>query len=133
MPAFMTTRLKAKYDYHAPDGSEVRKLTEVKGSNIAHITLPPQSITKAKVHKTVDEQWYFIQGVGEVWRKKGNTVETVDVNPGVAVTIPRGVRFQFRNNGWEPLCFICVDSPPWPEGVEEAVDVQGEWCPTVRE
>jgi hypothetical protein len=35
--------------------------------------------------------------------KKGNTAEIADVTPGVAITIPQGVRFQFRNNGWETL------------------------------
>jgi mannose-6-phosphate isomerase-like protein (cupin superfamily) len=87
--------------------------------------------SEPRVHKTVDEQWYFIQGIGQVWRKEGQFSEVIDVSPGIAITIPKGVNFQFRNTGWEPLSFICVDSPKWPahgeEAKNEALSVPGIW------
>jgi mannose-6-phosphate isomerase-like protein (cupin superfamily) len=43
------------------------------------------------VHKTVDEQWYFVQGIGQVWLKDREISEVIDVNPGVAIMIPKGV------------------------------------------
>ena len=45
---------------------------------------------------------------------------------GVCLTIPPGTSFQFRNTGWEPLCFIITTMPPWP-GPEEAVRVTDHW------
>jgi mannose-6-phosphate isomerase-like protein (cupin superfamily) len=131
MVTFVTARAKAVIDYLAPDGSEIRLLTEVKGSSMALVTLKPGGISDAKVHKTVDEQWYFMQGIGQVWRKEDGYMEVTDVSPGVAINIPLGVGFQFRNTGWEPLSFICVDSPKWPAHGEaakkEATSIQGYW------
>jgi mannose-6-phosphate isomerase-like protein (cupin superfamily) len=69
MPNFVSKLAKAEMDYEAPDKSEVRLLTEVSGSSMALGTLGPQMISDAKVHKTVDEQWYFVQGIGQVWLK----------------------------------------------------------------
>lgn len=118
-------------DYEAPDKSEIRLLTEVKGLSMALVTLRPQMNSEAKEHKTVDEQLYCIQGIGQFWRKEGDYSEVIDVSPGVAITIPKGVNFQFRNTGWEPLSFICVDSPKWPahgeEAKNEALPVPGIW------
>lgn len=131
MATFVTVRAKAVMNYQAPDKSEIRLLTEVKGSSTALVTLKPGGVSEAKVHKTVDEQWYFTQGIGQAWRKEGDYTEVVDVSPGLAITIPWGVHFQFRNTGWEPLSFICVDSPKWPAHGEtaktEATPVDGYW------
>jgi mannose-6-phosphate isomerase-like protein (cupin superfamily) len=131
MATFMTARAKAVMDYEAPDKSEIRLLTDVKGSSMCLVTLKPGGVSQAKVHKTVDEQWFFTQGIGQVWRKEADYSEIVDVGPGVAITVPLGVHFQFRNTGWEPLSFICVDSPKWPAHGEaaktEATPVKGNW------
>jgi mannose-6-phosphate isomerase-like protein (cupin superfamily) len=131
MPNFGSKRAKAEMDYEAPDKSEIRLLTEVSRSSVALVTLRPQMISGAKVHKTVDEQWYLVQGIGQVWLKDQEISEVIDVNPGVAIAIPKGVYFQSRNTGWEPLSFICIDSPKWPahgeEVRKETVSVQGKW------
>lgn len=44
--------------------------------------------------------------------------------------MPRGTEFQFRSSGPEPLEAIGVTMPPWP-GLQEAIEVKGEWPPTV--
>lgn len=63
--------------------------------------------------------------------KEGEFSEVIDASPGIAITIPRGINFQFRNTEWEPLSFICVDSPKWPahseEAKSEALPVPGIW------
>ena len=74
-------------------------------------------------HGRVEEIWYFIRGQGQVWRKLGDHEEVVDVSPGVTLTIPVETHFQFRNTGWEPLCFIIATVPPW-RGNEDAVRVE---------
>jgi mannose-6-phosphate isomerase-like protein (cupin superfamily) len=77
----------------------------------------------------VTEIWYMTQGLGQMWRKHRNGFqETVDLRPGVAVTIPVGTSFQFRNTGRDPLAIVGVTMPPWP-GEGEATEVEGVWHP----
>jgi mannose-6-phosphate isomerase-like protein (cupin superfamily) len=58
--------------------------------------------------------------------KREQKEHVIDVMPGISLTIPKRIHFQFRNTRWEPLCFLCVDTPPWP-GAHEAWPVQGHW------
>ena len=126
MSPFETKQLTEKYDYLAPDGSEIRPLPEMKGGGMAHGTLPPDGVSKAIRHKTIEEIWYFLEGEGEVWRKDGDQDKVVKVFPGICLTIPTGTHFQFRNTGKEPLCFIMATMPPWP-GDGEVVRGDGKW------
>jgi mannose-6-phosphate isomerase-like protein (cupin superfamily) len=74
----------------------------------------------------VEEIWYCLAGLGQVWRKLGEVEEVVDFFPGVCLTIPLGACFQFRNTDAAPLCFLIVTMPPWP-GAGEADPVPGHW------
>jgi mannose-6-phosphate isomerase-like protein (cupin superfamily) len=126
VPGLEIKILPEKYDYLAPDGSEIRLLLDLKGGGLAHCTLPSGGVSSAVKHKTVEEIWYFLEGTGQVWRKQGDQNGVVDLNPGVCVTIPVGTHFQFRNTGDGPLRFIIATTPPWP-GEEEASTVDGRW------
>lgn len=121
-----TVQLPEGYAYHAPDGSEIRLLPEVDGGGMSHCTLPAGSVSGAVYHKTVDEIWYFISGSGEVWRKHEQEEAVDQVGNGVCLSIPSGTRFQFRNTGSAPLCFVIATIPRWP-GAEEAVHTDGHW------
>ena len=125
-PDFLTARAGAIADALAPDGSEIRLLGAVRGGSVVHCTLPPSRTSLAVRHRTVEEIWYVLGGRGQVWRRQGTREEVVDVEPGVALTIPLGVHFQFRTVGSEPLRFVIVTIPPWP-GAEEAVRVKDHW------
>ena len=127
MKPFEDKIIPAVRHYLAPDGSEIRKLVGVDKGDCAHCTLPPGGVSQAVTHKTVEEIWYFIQGLGQVWRKQGDREVETDVLPGTCLTIPLGTHFQFRNTGHEPLVFIIVTMPPWPEDREEAVRVENHW------
>jgi mannose-6-phosphate isomerase-like protein (cupin superfamily) len=126
LQGFLTKNLPDKYNYLAPDGSEIRLLLEVNGGGLAHCKLPQGGISKAVAHHTVEEIWYFISGRGEVWRKLADQQEIVKVRRGTSITIPKGTSFQFRNIGIEPLCFVIATIPRWP-GPQEAITVQGNW------
>lgn len=126
MKMLVTEPLPEKYDYPAPDGSEIRLLPQLEGGGLAHCTLPAGGVSRAVIHKTVEEIWYFLSGRGQVWRKLEAAEEVTEVGAGIALTIPTGTHFQFRNTGEKPLTFIIVTMPPWP-GPEEAVPTEGHW------
>jgi mannose-6-phosphate isomerase-like protein (cupin superfamily) len=121
-----TRRLAAAADVIAPDGSEVRVLAAAARGGMAAFTLLPGAVAKAIRHRTVEEIWYVVAGVGRVWRSLGDQEEITRLDPGVSLTIPPGTRFQFRCDGDRALSIIGVTMPPWP-GPEEAIFVDGPW------
>lgn len=130
MAAFHTKQLSYHPDVTAPDGSHVRVLLALKGGSMAHFELAEGNISKAVIHRTVDEIWYVLEGLGVMWRKSDEQEETVRMEPGVSLTIPLGTRFQFRSLGPGPLRVVAITMPPWP-GEDEAVFVEGIWKPKV--
>jgi mannose-6-phosphate isomerase-like protein (cupin superfamily) len=130
MAEFSTTHLPAARDAIAPDGSDVRLLLGLAGGGMAHFALAPGQVSKAVMHRTVEEIWFFLSGRGQMWRRQGSQAGVVDVYAGVCITIPLGTHFQFRAAGEEPLAAVAVTMPPWP-GEAEAILVEGAWQPTV--
>jgi mannose-6-phosphate isomerase-like protein (cupin superfamily) len=128
---FQTKPLPASPDAVAPDGSDVRVLLQVRGGGLAHFELAAGQTSVAVRHRSVEEVWYFLRGMGEMWRKSGDEEEVVAVSPTVCVTIPLGTSFQFRADAEEPLAAIGATIPPWP-GEGEALIVSGPWEPTVH-
>lgn len=130
MPAdvqpFETRVAAPEPDALAPDGSQIRLLPVLRGGGAVHCTLPPGGVSRAVVHKSVEEIWYFLRGEGEVWRSQGGREEMARVAPGSCLTIPLGTHFQFRNTGVGPLEFFIVTMPPWP-GDQEAGRVRDHW------
>jgi mannose-6-phosphate isomerase-like protein (cupin superfamily) len=130
MRAFETKALGEKPDAIAPDGTAVRLLASLAGGSFAHFELPASAVSHAVAHRTVEEIWYFVAGVGQLWRRQGETESVVDVRPGVCLTIPLGTDFQFRADPTAPLAFVAATMPPWP-GETEAFRVEGRWEATV--
>lgn len=129
MSDFETTRRSAPPLQAAPDGSRVRPLARLPGASVAEFELAPRQTSRAVAHRTIDEIWYVVAGRGELWRRQGAREETVALEPGQCLTIPRGTAFQFRSQGAEALRVIGVSLPPWP-GAGEAVIVEGPWAST---
>jgi mannose-6-phosphate isomerase-like protein (cupin superfamily) len=110
----------------APDGSDVRILLRMGGGSMAHFELGPGLTSGAVAHHTVDEIWYVLSGLGQMWRRQDDREQTVDLEPGICLSIPAGTRFQFRAVGDVPLAAVAVTMPPWP-GEDEAYEVPGIW------
>ena len=123
---FETKRLHSGPDAIAPDGSEVRVLCQLSRGGLAVFSLPPNAVSKAVAHRTVEEVWYIVSGTGRMWRKLGDHEEIVELTPGVSLTIPTGTHFQFRCDGDERLDVIGATMPSWP-GEGEAYFVKGAW------
>lgn len=126
MRRFETLNLSETPDTIAPDGSEIRFLPILDGGSAAHLTLKVGQTALAVAHKSVEEIWFVLSGMGEMWRKQGDQEEIVRLEPGISLTIPLGTHFQFRNTGTEPLIAVFITMPPWP-GADEAYRVQDFW------
>jgi len=129
---WQTRRLAAAPVVLAPDGSAIRELVQVTGGSLVHCTLPPGQVTQAVRHRTVEEVWFCVAGSGQVWRaaqRDAQADEIVDLAPGVALSLPCGVAFQFRSSGPGPLELVIATMPPWP-GDAEAMPVDGVWQAT---
>ena len=129
MSAFATQQLPTERTLTAPDGSDVRVLLALSGGGMAHFELGAGQVSSAMTHRTIEEIWFVVSGSGEMWRKQGEREETVQLAPGVGLTIPLGTHFQFRASRTEALSAVAVTMPPWP-GPNEAIAVAGPWQPT---
>ena len=123
------SRRAAAADAVAPDGSEIRLLLGERhgdgGGSMVEAMLPPGQVSRPVYHRTVAEMWYILEGYGQVWRCPPDIdpagIEPSDVQPGDALTIPVGWRFQFSAaaDSAAGLRFLCITIPPWP-GAGEA-------------
>jgi len=131
-----TRTLEGAPELIAPDGSTVRPLCQITGlGSFAHFQLEAGETSTAVSHRTVQEIWYVIGGAGCMWRQQdGGEPATVELAPGVCLTIPLGTTFQFRasDDTGEPLRIVAVTMPPWPlDGDNEAQPQRGPWASTV--
>ena len=114
----------------APDGSQVRLLlTEEHGAtrcSVVEVTIGAGEVSRPVRHRTVEEAWYVLSGVGDVWRCPPGTapgdIPPVRVAAGDALVIPQGWGFQFRAEADSDMRFVCVTMPAWP-GMDEAVEI----------
>jgi mannose-6-phosphate isomerase-like protein (cupin superfamily) len=118
-------------DAVAPDGSLVRLLASASRGGMAHFELGVGETSIAQQHRTVEEIWFVLEGLGQMWREPADgPAPVIEMRPGTSLTIPVGTKFQFRNTGRVPLAAIGVTMPPWP-GDDEAVEVEGAWPPVI--
>lgn len=136
-----SSRRNAEPDAIAPDGSEIRLLVDerhlAKGASMVEVVLPAGQVSRPVYHQTVEELWYVLEGVGQVWRCPPGQADSSEesaqsVSPGDALVIPTGWRFQFSADESGALRFLCVTLPPWPGG-DEALPAEfgGLSTPTV--
>ena len=125
---WQTKRIGPEYDHRSPDGSEIRRLVQVRGGSMVYCTLQPGQVTRTVQHRSVEEVWLCVSGRGQLWRRDPATKaeEIVDLEPGLAASIPLRTAFQFRAMGEQPLEVVMTTMPPWP-GPSEAVPAEGIW------
>jgi mannose-6-phosphate isomerase-like protein (cupin superfamily) len=126
IPMFETTRISGVAEELAPDGSRVRPLLSLVSGGMAHFELTPGQVSKAVMHRSVEEIWLVLSGRGQIWRRHEGKESIVKLEAGVCVSIPVSTAFQFRCRGDEALRIAAVTMPPWP-GADEAVQVAGKW------
>lgn len=124
----MMKMLPGAVDVIAPDGSEVRLLAAAARGSMAHFTLAPGHVSRAVYHRSVEEIWFVIAGVGHMWMMADGQEQVIDLMPRLSFSIPVGTVFQFRCDGDQPLQAVAITMPPWP-GEGEAVAAPGKWQP----
>ena len=107
---FQTGRIGSNH-VKAPDGSEIRLFHEMKGGGLSECTLPAGLTSSPISHRNIEEIWFFTHGTGLVWRQQGNIEETVKVEPGISLTIPKNTKFQFKNTGNTPVSYTHLTLP----------------------
>jgi mannose-6-phosphate isomerase-like protein (cupin superfamily) len=127
---FAALHVDAAPEVRAPDGSAVRVLVGSAHGSMARFSLPGFGVSRAVVHRTVDELWYIIGGSGEMWLHAGDQGSVISLVPGTSIAIPVGTAFQFRSSSADTLQALGVTMPPWP-GEQEAARVEGPWRPTI--
>lgn len=125
-PTFETTRISDEAEELAPDGSRVRPLISLASGGMAQFELEAGQISRAVMHRSVEEIWLVLSGRGQIWRQNAAKESIVELEAGVCVSIPVDTAFQFRCRGAKSLRIAAVTMPPWPGG-DEAVQVAGKW------
>jgi mannose-6-phosphate isomerase-like protein (cupin superfamily) len=67
---------------------------------------------------TTSEVYYILSGTGEMYID----ADISAVGPGDAIYIPPNARQYLRNNGSEPIVFICIVDPAWRAEDETVFD-----------
>jgi hypothetical protein len=75
--AFSSVRLPSDPTVTAPDGSDVRMLLGLQRGGMAHFELGAGHVSSAVVHKTVEEIWFIVGGMGQMWRRHAEREETM--------------------------------------------------------
>src|SRR3954451_2725326 len=108
MTRFATMTFPDEPTVVAPDGSDVRVLLGLAGGGFAHFQLAAGATSRAVRHQTVEEIWYVVAGVAEMWRSQDGREEVVRIGADTCLTIPLGTSFQFRSLGEGPLSVVAV-------------------------
>jgi mannose-6-phosphate isomerase-like protein (cupin superfamily) len=99
------------------DGSTIREIAGLAANgsaaaanqSLAEATVPVGRATTAHYHVLAEELYFFRAGTGTL--RVGD--DTLDVRPGLCVTIPPGAEHKLTNTGDEPLVLWCCCSPAY--------------------
>ena len=103
--SLQTLHLSSNVDYLAHDGSEIRLLPTMRGGGLCHCTLTGGCTSAPVEHHKVEEFWFVISGIGELWRKWGKEESTVPLAAGTSVTIPPRTAFNSVMLATNPSAF----------------------------
>ena len=109
-----TARLEDRTPFITADGSSIRELAGIPTGNaanqsLAEATVPPGSATIEHYHRTSEEIYLFLSGMGTM-ELDG---ETAPVRAGDAIVIAPGMPHKLLNTGPEPLVLLCCCSPAY--------------------
>jgi mannose-6-phosphate isomerase-like protein (cupin superfamily) len=109
-----TVRLEQRESFITADGSAIRELAGVPTGNaanqsLAEATVPPGGETAEHYHRTSEEIYLFLSGMGTM-RLDG---EEAPVRAGDCVVIAPGAVHKLFNRGTDPLVLLCCCAPAY--------------------
>ena len=109
-----TVRLDQREAFITADGSSIRELAGVPTGNaanqsLAEATVPPGGQTAEHFHRTSEEIYLFLSGMGTM-QLDG---EEAEVRAGDCVVIAPGAVHKLWNPGPEPLVLLCCCAPAY--------------------
>jgi len=109
-----TIRLEQRPALITADGSSIRELAGLPTGNavnqsLAEATVPPGGETAEHYHRTSEEIYLFLSGMGRM--RLGE--EEGPVGEGDCVVIPPGAPHKLVNSGPEPMVLLCCCSPAY--------------------
>jgi mannose-6-phosphate isomerase-like protein (cupin superfamily) len=109
-----TVRLEQRESFITADGSSIRELAGVPAGNaanqsLAEATVPPGGETAEHYHRTSEEIYLFLSGMGTMTLDR----DEAPVRAGDCVVIPPGAVHKLRNPGTEPLVLLCCCAPAY--------------------
>jgi mannose-6-phosphate isomerase-like protein (cupin superfamily) len=109
-----TVRLEQRESFVTADGSSIRELAGVPTGNaanqsLAEATVPPGGETAEHYHRTSEEIYLFVSGMGTM-RLDG---AEAPVRAGDCVVIAPGAVHKLWNPGTEPLVLLCCCAPAY--------------------
>ena len=124
---FTIADLSHTTSFLSDDGSEIRPMPSINGVESVHCLLPKNGVIQASRHRTVSQIWYVLAGTGDLWLKSASGKETLhSLKSGIAMTVPLGYAFQFRNTGEQNLEIFIVNATKW-SGAGELIPVKNHW------
>ncbi len=107
-------RLEERPSFITADGSSIRELAGVPTGNAAHqslaeATVPPGRETAEHYHRSSEEIYLFISGMGTMRLDGGEA----PVRAGDCVVIAPGAVHKLHNPGTEPLVLLCCCAPAY--------------------
>jgi mannose-6-phosphate isomerase-like protein (cupin superfamily) len=133
--SWQSMQRKQAPDGVALDGASIWLLPRTPFSSAIYCELTAGATSRATYNSWIHEIWYFVSGVGEMARwefpSDPDPSAVVAVSPGLAVTIPPGVNFQYRSTDDATMSFVCAVAPPWPDPAANHLSKTQMWQPTL--
>jgi mannose-6-phosphate isomerase-like protein (cupin superfamily) len=109
-----TVRLEQRESFVTADGSSIRELAGVPSGNaanqsLAEATVPPGGETAEHYHRTSEEIYLFVSGMGTMRLDDAGA----PVRAGDCVVSAPGAAHKLWNPGSEPLVLLCCCAPAY--------------------
>ncbi|HEU5044303.1 MAG TPA: hypothetical protein VFT75_09220 [Nocardioidaceae bacterium] len=107
-------------------GAEIRHILTSPLGDLTHAVCPAGHVAPTHYLPDLDEAYFVLAGVGEIWRATEEREAVTTLRPGRWVQMPANSRFQFRAGRGTSLVFLVVVLPSWAPDLFHTVP-DGRW------
>ena len=107
-------------------GAEIRHILTLPQGDLTHAVCPAGQVSPTHHLPELQEQYYVLAGVGEIWRATDEREAATTLRPGRWAEMPAGMRFQFRSDRGVALVFLVAVLPSWRSDLFHTI-ADGAW------